>query len=189
MTCPRREEHGFAGAMDSAATRCVKVFVMWKAEDGKGHARWINDVQWNYFQGPAKVGKDVEVEREDVPAWTRNVAGIIWQEVLEDVEASHVYTKSIMWRSTEFLRHVVSETGRGAITFCKLVQWKTSCGLAPITVKSKTKNNMSGWWCGACGMPYDWRKQNCLLPLQIRDTASDQTVVSAYSALGGDVTT
>ena len=45
---------------------------------------------------------------------------------------------------------------------------------------------MSGWWCGACGMPCDWRKPNPLLTLQIGDTADDQIVLPAYSALGGE---
>ena len=33
--------------------------------------RWVNDVQWNAFRGPAKVGGDGELENEDMPAWTR----------------------------------------------------------------------------------------------------------------------
>ena len=34
---------------------------------------------------------------------------IFWQQELEDVEASNVYTKNIMWQSTDLLRHIVSE--------------------------------------------------------------------------------
>ena len=76
--------------------------------------RCINDVHWNHFQGPADVFKDGELKKEGMPAWMRKAIGIIWQEVLEDAESSNVYTKSIMWRSTDFLRHVVSEKpGRG----------------------------------------------------------------------------
>ena len=32
------------------------------------------------------------------------------------------------------------------------------------------KNSMSGWWCGACGIPYDFRDPNRLLTLQIGDS-------------------
>ena len=35
-------------------------------------------------------------------------------------------------------------------------------------------------------MPYDWRKPNRLLALQIGDTVSDQIAFSAYSAHGGE---
>ena len=46
------------------------------------------------------------------------IIGKIWNRVLEDVEARHVFTKNIMWRTTDFLRHVAGETeGRGTITF------------------------------------------------------------------------
>ena len=88
-------------------------------DDGTVEVRkWMSDVRWNYFHGVANVCKDVELEKEDMPAWTRRVTARIWQDVLEDVEANNAFTKGIMWRSTDFLRHVVSEKeGRGAITF------------------------------------------------------------------------
>ena len=35
-------------------------------------------------------------------------------------------------------------------------------------------------------MTYDWREPNCLLTLQIGDTANNQMVFPVYSALGGD---
>ena len=35
-------------------------------------------------------------------------------------------------------------------------------------------------------MPYDWRKPNHLLTLQIGHTANDQMVFLAYTALGGE---
>ena len=46
---------------------------------------------------------------------------------------------------------------------------------------------MSGWWCGACGMPHDWRKPNRLLTLQVGDTANDQIVFLAYNDRRADV--
>ena len=53
-----------------------------------------------------------------MPVWTRKAIERIWQHRLEDVEAINACTKSILWRSTDFLRHVVSEKGgRGAMTF------------------------------------------------------------------------
>ena len=89
--------------------------------------RWINDVRWNACPGLATVCRDGELEKEDMPSWTRKAIARIWQRVLEDVEASNTFTKSIVWKSGNFLRHVVSEKeGREAITFtyvcahCKL---------------------------------------------------------------------
>ena len=34
---------------------------------------------------------------------------IIRQQVLDDVEASNTFPKIIMWRNTDFLRHVVGQ--------------------------------------------------------------------------------
>ena len=67
-------------------------------------------------------------------------------------------------------------------------QWKISYGASANhgEKKKKTKHNMSGWWCGACGMPYDWRKPNRLLTLQVGDTANDLQVLLACSAFGGE---
>ena len=65
--------------------------------------RWISDIQWNFCRCPAKVCKHGELEKEDMPVWTRKAIGRIWQQVLEDVEASNVYTKSIIWKSPDFL--------------------------------------------------------------------------------------
>ena len=92
--------------------------------------------------------------------------GKIWQEVLDDVEARNAFTKSMMWRSTDFLRKVVGEKeGRGAITPTCVCE---HCNLFPVAdflwwvsanhgeKKKETKNSMSEWWCGACGMPCDW---------------------------------
>ena len=58
--------------------------------------KWISDVQWSYFHGPAKVCKEGELEKEYMPAWTRKVIARIWQGVLENVEAYNAHTKSIM---------------------------------------------------------------------------------------------
>ena len=49
--------------------------------------------------------------------------------------------------------------------------WKTSCWWVRINHGEKKKK---GWWCGACGIPYDWRKPHRLLTLQIGDPANDQ---------------
>ena len=42
--------------------------------------------------------------------------------------------------------------------------------------KKKTRHSMSGWWCGACGMPYDWRKPN--RSAEGPDRVSQRTVLS-----------
>ena len=46
--------------------------------------------------------------------------------------------------------------------------------------KDAKTNSTSGWWFGACGQPYDWRKPNRLLTLQFRDTAKEQVVFPLY---------
>ena len=53
-------------------------------------------------------------------------------------------------------------------------------------MKKTGKQHVSGWWCGACGIPYDWRKPNRLLALQIGDTAYEQVCFLAYSAPSGE---
>ena len=45
---------------------------------------------------------------------------------------------------------------------------------------------MAGWWCGACGQPYDWRKPNRLFTLQFGDTSNAQEVFPAYGAPDGE---
>ena len=56
-------------------------------------------------------------------------------QVLEDVAARNVYTKYIMWNSTDFLRHVVGETeGRGATMFT----YRVSCRIRPFLGSQKS---------------------------------------------------
>ena len=69
----------------------------------------VHDVQWNAFRGIAKVCRDCELVKEEMPVLTREAIVRTWQQVLEDVQASNVYTKNLMWRSTDVLRQVVSE--------------------------------------------------------------------------------
>ena len=76
--------------------------------------------------------------------------GRIWSQVLVDDDTRNVF----MWKSTDFLRHVVGEVEeRGAITItydcehCK--QWKTKT----------QKHVMNGWLCGTCKKPYYHRGQ------------------------------
>ena len=59
-----------------------------------------------------------------MPRWTKKAKGEIWQQLLADVEASNALTKSIVWRSSDFLRHVVREKeGRGAIIFTYVCEY------------------------------------------------------------------
>ena len=88
---------------------------------------WITDVPYDPLKGTAKVCREDGFEDEDIPQWTKKVIGTCRDQVLEDVEARNVYPANIMWKSTDFLRHVTGETEeRGAITFthvcehCKL---------------------------------------------------------------------
>ena len=78
----------------------------------------------------------------------------------------HAYTKCIMWRSADFLRHIESENkGREAIKFtcvCDhsklfLVEEFLWWVAANRGEKKETKNHER--WCGACGMPCGWKRQ------------------------------
>ena len=64
-----------------------------------------------------------------MPAWTRKAIEIIWQQVLEDVEANSANTKSIMWKNTDFLRHVVSENEEERLRFTHVSE---HCKLFPV---------------------------------------------------------
>ena len=102
--------------------------------------------------------------------------------VLADVDARNSFTKSIMWRSTDFfLRQVVNEKeGMGAVTFtcvcehCKLFPvedflWRVSANHGETKKKNEKQQE---------------RKPNRLLTLQIGDTATDHTVFTACGAPG-----
>ena len=90
-------------------------------------------------------------------------------------------------KNTDLLRHVVCEKrGRGAITFTYFCEhrkvfpvedflWCVSTNHG----EKKKKNNMSGRWCGVCGMPFDWRMPKRLLMLLIGDTANEQVMFTA----------
>ena len=69
--------------------------------------KWITDVPCNALQGIAKVCRNGELEDKDMPRWTRKVIGKLWNQVLDDVEVRHVFTRNIMWKSTDFHGHVV----------------------------------------------------------------------------------
>ena len=105
--------------------------------------KWVSEIRWKSLQELAFVCKEGSLENEDMPRWTKKANTKLWQEVLNDVGRGNAFTKSIMWRSTDFLRHVVSEKGgREAITFtyvcehCKLYLLEDSCGgLAPAVVR------------------------------------------------------
>ena len=78
----------------------------------------------------------------------------------------NVFIKKFIWKSTDFLRPRITFTC--VCQRCKLfpvedLLWvvSTDCG------ERRKKNSMSGWWCGACGQSYDWRKPSRLLVVQI----------------------
>ena len=110
----------------------------------------------------------------------KNVIGKIWSQLLEHVEARSVFIKSIMWRSTDFLRHVVEAMeGRGAVTFTFVCE---HCNLIPAEDFLWWVFTVHGWWCRAGGQPYEWSKPDRQFTLQIGDTANQQVVFPAYRA-------
>ena len=62
-------------------------------------------------EGMAKVCKETGLEEENLQQWTKKVIDKIWSLVWEDVEARNVLINNIMWRSTDFHRYAVEETG------------------------------------------------------------------------------
>ena len=88
--------------------------------------KWVTDVRCNAFKGIAKVCRGSGLEDEDMTQCTREVSGQSWDQGLEDLEARTVFSTKIMWKSTDFLRHVKGETeGRGVIAFIYVCQhWK-----------------------------------------------------------------
>ena len=99
-----------------------------------------------------------------------------------------------MCAQTNVLRHVVGETKRrGAITctyvydHCKLVSVEDLLWWVSTNHRERLKNNsMGGWWCGACGQPYDFIKSDRLLTLQFGDTTNEQVVFLAHGAPDGE---
>ena len=51
-------------------------------------------------------------KEEDLPQSRQKVIGRIWNQVLDDDEARNVFIKNSMWRSNDFLIHVVWQNGR-----------------------------------------------------------------------------
>ena len=144
--------------------------------------------------------KDSALENGDMPAWRREAIGKMWQDVLEDVEGSNAYTKSLMWSNTYLLKDVVREKRRKR-SHSRCTDVCEHCKLCPVEdflrwtgadhgeMKKKTKHKHERMVVTLGGMPYDWRKPNRLVTLQIGDTANDQTIFPAYSVLGRNVIT
>ena len=120
--------------------------------------------------------RDGELEKED---WA---AGAERRRSKQRAREKHYVEKN-----NDLLRHVVCEKrGRGAITFTYVCEhrkvfpvehflWWVSTNHG----EKKKKNDMSGRWCGVCGMPFDWRKPKRLLRLLIGDTANEQVIFTA----------
>ena len=130
----------------------------------------LRKASYDTFLSMAKACVEDKLEDEDLPRWTKTVVGRMWSEVLKDGEARNVFIKSIIWRRTDFQGRVVGEKEeRGARTFTHIREhfklfpaeeflWLVSTDHE----QRRKKNRMSGWWCGACGQPYDWKRWNRL---------------------------
>ena len=106
--------------------------------------------------------------------------------------------QSITWWSTDFFRHVVGETERKRSNHVqqrlRALQWVSSGGILVVGLRQSRGMRskafcLSGWWCGVCGQPYDWRRPNGVLTLHIGDTAREQVVFPAHGAPGGECDT
>ena len=114
-----------------------------------------------------------------------------WRHAIMDEESCRKHLEpsagrcggEMWWRETFPQKNHVEEHGlpqacgrRGSITFthvflssvsCSL--WNTFCGGVSTNHGERRKtNSVGGWWCGACGQPYDWRKPNRLLTWQFK---------------------
>ena len=76
----------------------------------------MTEAQYDASKDMPKVCREDGLEDEDLPPCTEKVIGNMCEHVLEDMEARNVFTKNIMSKSKDFLRHVVGET-EGAISF------------------------------------------------------------------------
>ena len=88
-------------------------------EDGTVEVhKWTSEVPHHAFWCSAQACEDERQENEDLPRWTKKATVKVWSEMLEDHEARNDFMKSIMWMSTDFLKHVVGKVEeRRTITF------------------------------------------------------------------------
>ena len=100
-----------------------------------GVHKWITEVPHRAFWSLAQVCKEGRLDNEEVPRWTKNAKVKFLSQILEDHEARNDFTQSIMWRSTDFLRHVVGDVEEsGDINFTYVCEprkknlWRTSSG-------------------------------------------------------------
>ena len=81
----------------------------------------ISKNPFDAFLDMAKVCNEKGLEKESLPQWAKKVIGRIWSQVLEDVEARSVFTKSIIGGSR-------TSEGRGGSTFTFVCE---HCNLFP----------------------------------------------------------
>ena len=79
---------------------------------------WTSEVPHRAFRGLARVWKAGRLENYGLPRLIKKAIVKVWSQIVEDHEAWNDCMKSIILRSTDFLRHVVGEVEeRGTITF------------------------------------------------------------------------
>ena len=110
------------------------------------------------LQGLAQARKEGRLGNEDLPKCTKKARAKVCSQILEDHEARNDIMKRIMWKRTDFLRHVVGEVEeKGAINFtyvcehCKMFVVEDMLWVTANQGERSKNNSMNGWWCGACG--------------------------------------
>ena len=111
----RRALVASGGALDTEGLEeGVQNLFRYKEEGTVEVHKWITELPYDALQDMTKVCKENQLEEEELLQWTKKVIRKIWIKALDDEEERNVYIKSVMWRITVFLRHLVGETeGRG----------------------------------------------------------------------------
>ena len=120
------------------------------------------------FNGLAKACKDNCVYEKNLPQQTKAVIGNQWSQVRDDDQASTLFNvdKAGVFSDTWMAQRKEEEPSVSVCEQCKLSGGRLVVGVRQSRSKA-TDKNMSCWWRGDCGQPYDWRKPNFMFTLQI----------------------
>ena len=139
------------------------------------------------------------LDNEDLPRWTKKATAQVCSQTLDDHGGlGTISLKSITWRNTDFLRHVVGDRQRQRCKhfFTYVCEHRTVFPVEDfpwqVTAhgeRKKKEKRVRGWWCGASGEPCDWEKPNRLSTLPIGDTTQEQVIFPAVWIQMESVTT
>ena len=121
----------------------------------------------------------------------KKTSGQVWKQESSYQELRNDFIKSIMWKARISPGALLErrEKMHHHVHVCVGALQEVSCRKLLVVghcePRRKEETHISGWWCGACGMPFKCRQPNGLLTLQIGGTTRDQVVFRAYAAPDG----